>query len=80
MTDTYDLAGPLGRDVVTASNTLGGLCGSITFDHHGRILTVCLGVTDPTLYLLDATTLGVIASYVLPPRLPSEAGENPLQD
>jgi hypothetical protein len=53
-------------------------CGSITFDARGRIVSVCLGLAGPELYMFDPATLATLATFDLPPRqtLPS----NPFQD
>lgn len=80
MTDAYDGPGPLASSPTTASSQLGGLCGTITFDSHGRIVTVCLGLGTATLWLLDPATLAPLASFELPPRPAAEPGTNPLQD
>jgi hypothetical protein len=80
-TDSYRRSGPLGVDVRRVSSQLGGLCGSITFDARGRIVTVCVGVNTVTLRLLDPVTLDSLASYDLPPRPPgSGALGNPFQN
>jgi hypothetical protein len=75
-TDTYPQAGPLGNGIQTTSTGLGGDCASVTFDTRGRIVTVCVGIVRPTLYLLDPQTLDTLASLDLPPREPTAA--NPL--
>ena len=49
---------------------LDGDCASVTFDSRGRIVTVCVGVEGPTLFMLDATTLDTLATFPLPPREP----------
>ncbi len=43
-------------------------CASLTFDRRGRLETVCVGATTPTLKLFDPTTLKQLASYRLPNR------------
>ena len=43
-------------------------CGSLTFDSRGRLETVCVGATTPTLKLFDPTTLKQLATYRLPNR------------
>lgn len=69
MTDTYEVAGPVGVDVEVVS-TYRGLaeCATVTFDSRGRIWTVCANLTMPQLLLLDPVTLNEIAAYPLPPR------------
>ncbi len=53
-------------------------CGSITFDSRGRIVSVCVGLAGPELYMFDPSTLATLATFDLPPRqsLPT----NPFQD
>jgi hypothetical protein len=74
-TDTDRLPGPLGRSMTRTSASHTALCGSVTFDSKGRIVTVCVGAQGPGgggagLYLLDPNTLDEIAKYDLPPRQP----------
>src|SRR4051812_50171454 len=47
-TDTDRLPGPLGRDMKTVSASHNAVCGSVTFDSKGRIITVCVGVQGPS--------------------------------
>ena len=65
---------PLGRATERVSTFYGAECASVTFDSHGRIETICVGVQRPTLKLLDPVTLDELASYDLPPRQTSAAG------
>jgi outer membrane protein assembly factor BamB len=67
-TDTNRLSGPLGRDTEALSASYFGVCGSVTFDTKGRIVTVCVGAAGPRLYLLDPRTLEQRATFMLPPR------------
>ena len=74
-TDTNRLPGPLGRDMQRVSASHNAVCGSVTFDSKGRIVTVCVGATGPSgtgggLFLLDPKTLDELAHYQLPPRQP----------
>jgi hypothetical protein len=74
-TDTNRLPGPLGRDMQRVSAAHNAVCGSVTFDSRGRIVTVCVGVQGPSgpsggLFILDPQTLDEIAHYELPPRQP----------
>jgi hypothetical protein len=74
-TDTNRLPGPLGRDMKRVSTAHNAVCGSVTFDSKGRIVTVCVGVQGPAgptggLFLLDPQTLDTIAHMELPPRQP----------
>jgi hypothetical protein len=68
MTDTYPGPGPLGVNPGVTSTLQVAECASLTFDQRGRLETVCVGATRPTLKLFDPTTLKQIASYGLPPR------------
>src|SRR5205823_6710017 len=70
--DAYRTLGPLGRDVLKQDTFLPNLgeCASITFDHQGRLVAVCVSVADPTLAMIDPATLDVLATYALPPRDP----------
>jgi hypothetical protein len=77
-TDSYLRTGPLGVQPRTVSESHMGVCGSVTFDARGRIVTVCVGVAAVTLRLLDPVTLRSLASYELPPR-PVTTG-NPFQN
>jgi hypothetical protein len=65
--NAYTRPGPLGIAPKLASSLLGAECGSITFDHAGRIVATCIGVTLG-LYLIDPVTLQVLARYALPGR------------
>ncbi len=68
MSDTYNRRGPA-RGLLTTQ--LGALplsvCGSLTFDRRGRIVTVCPGTSGPpVLRLIDQKTLSTLAEYQLP--------------
>jgi hypothetical protein len=73
-TDAYAWAGPLGRSPAVSSAMIARDCGSITFDARGRIVSVCVGVSGPELYMFDPATLATLATFSLPPRqsLPSD--------
>jgi hypothetical protein len=80
-TDTNVLTGPLGKNPSVISTFYSADCGSVTFDSRGRIVTVCVGLSGPTLKLLDAKTLDEIASFSLPPRQPGPpTGPSVFQD
>jgi hypothetical protein len=68
MTDAYQRSGPLGNNLTQASGSLPpSLCGSLTFDTQGRIVSVCpSAVAPPTARIIDPNTLEVISSYTLP--------------
>jgi hypothetical protein len=68
MTDAYQRRGPLGRSLIAASEGKPpSLCGSLTFDTRGRIVTVCPSIgAPPQARIIDPTTLATIATYDLP--------------
>jgi hypothetical protein len=69
--NTYAWSGPLGHTPEVASRAMGvvgGECPTINFDRHGNIVTVCVQQRSPSLLLLDAETLHVLARYDLPVR------------
>jgi hypothetical protein len=74
--DTYRRAGPLGDGTTTSALFLRE-CASITFDGHGRLVSVCVGLDKPVLAMLDPRTLQVLAAMDLPMR---GSGPNPFQD
>ena len=69
-TDVHQGPGPLGKDMSRVETFLSADCASVTFDSKGRIVTVCVGVDGPKLFLMDAQTLETLASFPLPPRIP----------
>jgi hypothetical protein len=77
-TDAYRGPGPLGRGMGVRSTFKSADCASVTFDSRGRVVTVCVGVTSPTLEVLDPRTLESISSMPLPPR--TSAGVNVFTD
>ncbi len=68
MTDAYNRRGPLGDSPVTDSYAYpSSLCGSITFDPQGRILTSCPSIPFPTqIRLVDPDTLAPIDTLDMP--------------
>ena len=78
-TDTNAWSGPLGREteMLMHEEVPGGVCGSVTFNSVGQIVTTCLQLRAVRLKLFDAQTLEELASFELPPRPPSA---NPFQD
>jgi hypothetical protein len=80
MSDTVDIAGPLGRDPEVLSSTLAEArnhsdstifqCVGAAFDSHGRLLTACTGTgpsgQEASVVLADARSLEVLAHYHLP--------------
>jgi hypothetical protein len=79
-TDTYQASGPLGVNPQVLSTEVNGVCGSLTFDRQGRVVTVCVSLDGPTLYMFDPHTLDTLASMMLPARPPGSSGTNPFQD
>ncbi len=67
-TDAYSWGGPLGRAPHTSSSLISRDCGSITFDARGRLLSICVGLSGPELYMFDPNTLATLATFSLPPR------------
>ncbi|MGV9563827.1 hypothetical protein [Streptomyces sp. NPDC003480] len=73
-TDSYTQGGPAGHGLTVHSRLQGGLCGSVTFDSRGRLVTVCIAPgRAPRLMLLDPDNLGTIAGL----DLPGTAGPSP---
>jgi hypothetical protein len=69
-TDAYFGPGPVGRSPQTLSSMLVPTrdCGSIAFDRAGRLVSVCVGISGPQLYMFDPRTLAPLATFALPPR------------
>jgi len=77
MSDTYDIAGPLGRNpIVWSSNLAAALkptaksmlfqCGTLAFDRYGRIITNCSNFVQTTALLVDPNSLEVLTHLDLP--------------
>ncbi len=70
MSDTADIAGPLGRNPVVKTTTLPEMhenhwlvpTGSMSFDSHGRPILNTYGVDEARVVLVDPDTLAVLAS------------------
>jgi hypothetical protein len=77
-TDVNVWGGPLGRSPQTLSSEISHDCGSITFDRRGRVVSVCVGVSGPQLYMFDPHTLETLATFSLPPR--QDVPSNVFQD
>ena len=67
-TDAYAGPGPLGISPSVRSTLQFAECASLTFDRRGRLVTVCVGATTPTLTLFNPRTLKQLATYRLPNR------------
>jgi len=80
MTDTYAQSGPLGDHTAVSSTYQNQECGSVTFDTAGRIVSVCVGLHGPSLEMLDATSLSLLAAMPLPPRDPSRVSTGVFTD
>lgn len=82
MTNAYAMPGPRAGKLQTGFGPLpSSLCGSLTFDHAGRILSVCPSlISPPVLRVIDPTTLAVLAQYVLPQGLPTPTGTPAFQN
>jgi hypothetical protein len=80
MSDTADIAGPLGRDPASLSSTLVEArqevdplvapewifnCIVEFFDSHGRVIAVCFSPTEATVVLADPDSLEVLSHYHL---------------
>jgi len=78
-TDANAWSGPLGVETETLSHyeAPGGVCGSVTFNSEGQIVTTCLQLRAVRIKLFDPRTLEELASMELPPRPPNP---NPFQD
>src|SRR4051812_14591226 len=59
--DAGTVPGPLGYSPKVSSTFFAQDCASVTFDSRGRILTVCVGLVNVTLRLLDPTSLATLA-------------------
>jgi hypothetical protein len=81
MTDAYRRGGPTESNPEPSFGALPlSLCGTITFDSRGRIVSVCPSlVAPPVLRLIDPRTLQALAAYTLPNR-PSPPGSPAYQD
>lgn len=68
MTDAYAYAGPLGKNPLATSASMSpALCGSLTFDTHGHIVSVCPSIiAAPQARVIDPKTLEVLATYDMP--------------
>lgn len=81
MTDAYDRPGPIGASPVSSSNAMrSAVCGSITFDSAGRIITVCPSIPfPPQARIIDPVTLEILGTYDLP-QAPSPPGTREYQN
>jgi hypothetical protein len=76
MSDTYDIAGPLGREPQVWSSTMTEArrdpnspnfeCPGVTADSQGRLILSCTGYGEWSLVLVDPVTLEVLTYKLLP--------------
>ena len=76
MSDTYNIAGPLGREPEVLSNRMAEarrdpnspsfMCPGATADSQGRLILSCTGYGEWSLVLVDPVTLEVLAYQLLP--------------
>lgn len=76
--DTYKISGPLGRGMERRSTFLSRECASTAFDQAGRLISICVGLDRPKLYMFDPATLETLATMDLPPR--TVTGGDPFTD
>jgi hypothetical protein len=80
MSDTYSIAGPRAGATSAYGPYSASVCGSLTFDRSGRIVSVCPSLAAaPQARIIDPRTLKVIATYDLP-QAPDAAGTVPFQN
>jgi hypothetical protein len=77
--DIYRWGGPLGRKPQTFSSFLapGHDCGTVAFDRKGRLVSICIALSGPTLYMFSPKNLATLASFSLPPRTAEDILLNP---
>jgi hypothetical protein len=68
MTDAYRRPGPLGSSLQATSEQMRpAICGSITFDTHGQLVSVCpSALAAPQARIINPDTLATVATYDLP--------------
>lgn len=64
MSDTYNIGGPIGGELLITQARIGGFPISLTFDSRGRIITVVMNFEtgDRNLLVVDQESLGVLAT------------------
>lgn len=74
MTNAYSIAGPTAGATAAFGPYPVSVCGSLTFDRAGQIVSVCPSATAaPQARIIDPATLKVLATYDLP-QAPNPAG------
>jgi hypothetical protein len=81
MTDAYRWAGPLGKQPLSLSSSMPpALCGSLTFDSHDHIVSVCPSLfAPPTVRVIDPKTLEILSTYQMP-TAPDPVGQKQYQN
>jgi streptogramin lyase len=77
--DANRWAGPLGRHMQRASTYQNSDCASVGFDRENRVITTCIGLQGPTLFMFDPHNLNTLARLTLPGRTLG-LSQNPLTD
>ena len=68
--DVYNYPGPLGNNPQVSSRQIGaiGTCPTVVFDPNGNVVTVCIGLAQVRLFLMEPHSLEVLAEHSLPLR------------
>jgi hypothetical protein len=67
MSNAYSIAGPTRGATLARGGEATWLCGSLTFDRAGQIVSVCITAgAAPQAQIIDPTTLKVLGTYQLP--------------
>jgi hypothetical protein len=67
MSNVYSIAGPTRGATIGRGGTPAWLCGSLTFDRAGQIVSVCITAgAPPQAQIIDPITLKVLTTYQLP--------------
>jgi hypothetical protein len=80
MSDTYSIAGPTAGATAAYGPYRPAVCGSLTFDRSGQIVSVCPSAgAPPQARIIDPHTLAVLGTYDLP-SAPDSPGTPGYQD
>ena len=68
--DVFNYPGPLGNNSQVSSRQIGaiGTCPTVVFDPNGNVVTVCIGLAQVRLFLMEPHSLEVLAEHSLPLR------------
>jgi hypothetical protein len=68
--DVYNYPGPLGKNPQVSSRQIGaiGTCPTVVFAPSGHVVTVCIGLAQVRMFLMDPHSLEVVAEHSLPLR------------